>query len=110
MIVVLTVIVALLAIVVIAQQREVSALQETCQKLSKIAESDKTLFEYHHKKIKKLELAQQEQLERIISLTATTTQEHNNLKHWAYRSVGDIWYALENPLTGKEEEPEEVRS
>lgn len=110
MIVALTVIVALLAIVIIALQKEVKELQDVCERLANVAGSETKLFDHYAKKIKKIELAQQEQLDRIVNLTAAVEQKHGDLKRWTYKNVNDIWYAIENPLTGSEEESEEVRS
>lgn len=110
MIVALTVIVALLAIVIIALQKELDSMRDVCDRLTSVSKTEANLFEHTDKRLKKLELAQQEQLDRIVNLTAAVEQKHGDLKRWTYKNVNDIWYAIENPLTGSEEESEEVRS
>ena len=110
MIIALTVIVALLAVALIGMQKQVDSLTDVCDKLTSVHTSETKLFEMTDRRLKKVELAQQEQLDRIVDLTANVAQNHGDLKRWTYQNVNDIWYAIENPLTGKEEESEEVRS
>lgn len=110
MIIALIVIVALMAVALIGMQRELDNMRDVCDKLTSVHQSETKLFEMTNNRLKKLELAQQEQLDRIVDLTANVAQNHGDLKRWTYQNVNDIWYAIENPLTGKEEESEEVRS
>lgn len=94
----------------IAMFRDIQKLRTVCDKLTTVHQSEARLFELTNTRLKKLELAQQEQLDRIVNLTASVAQNHGDLKRWTYKNVNDIWYAIENPLTGKEEETEEIRS
>ena len=110
MIAVLFVLVGLMAGSMIAMQKEIDNMRDVCDKLTSVHQSETKLFEMTNKRLKTLELAQQEQLDRIVDLTANVAQNHGDLKRWTYQNVNDIWYAIENPLTGKEEESEEVRS
>ena len=110
MIAVLFVLVGLMAGSMIAMQKEIDNMRDVCDKLTGVHQSETKLFEMTNNRLKKLELAQQEQLDRIVNLTAAVAQNHGDLKRWTYQNVNDIWYAIENPLTGKEEESEEVRS
>lgn len=110
MITVLFVSVGFMAGFIIAMFRDVNNLRNVCNKLTSVHQSETKLFEMTNNRLKKLELAQQEQLDRIVNLTAAVAQNHGDLKRWTYQNVNDIWYAIENPMTGKEEESEEVRS
>lgn len=110
MITVLFVSVGFMAGFIIAMFRDVNNLRNVCNKLTSVHQSETKLFEMTNNRLKKLELAQQEQLDRIVDLTANVAQKQGDLKRWTYKNVNDIWYAIENPLTGKEEESEEVRS
>ena len=110
MIAVLFVIVGFMAGFMIAMFRDINNLRNVCNKLTSVHQSETKLFEMTNNRLKKLELDQQEQLDRIVDLTANVAQNHGDLKRWTYQNVNDIWYAIENPLTGKEEESEEVRS
>jgi len=110
MIAVLFVLVGLMAGSMIAMQKEIDNIRDVCDKLTRVRQSEARLFELTNTRLKKLELAQQEQLDRIVNLTAAVAQNHGDLKRWTYQNVNDIWYAIENPMTGKEEESEEVRS
>ena len=110
MMAVLFVLVGLMAGSMIAMQKEIDNMRDVCDKLTGVHQSETKLFEMTNNRLKKLELAQQEQLDRIVDLTANVAQNHGDLKRWTYKNVNDIWYAIENPLTGKEEESEEVRS
>ena len=110
MIIALTVIVALLALALIGMQRELDNTKGVIDHMVSLHKATKKLLEITDKEIKELKLAQQEQLDRIVDLTANVAQNHGDLKRWTYQNVNDIWYAIENPLTGKEEESEEVRS
>lgn len=94
----------------IAMFRDIQKLRTVCDKLTIAHQSEARLFELTNTRLKKLELEQQEQLDRIVNLTASVASNHGDLKRWTYQNVNDIWYAIENPLTGKEEESEEVRS
>lgn len=110
MMAVLFVLVGLMAGSMIAMQKEIDNMRDVCDKLTSVHQSETKLFKMTNNRLKKLELAQQEQLDRIVDLTASAAQNHGDLKRWTYQNVNDIWYAIENPLTGKEEESEEVRS
>lgn len=110
MIAALIVIVGLMAGALIGMQKELDNMRDVCDKLTSVHQSETKLFEMTDRRLKKVELAQQEQLDRIVDLTANVAQNHGDLKRWTYQNVNDIWYAIENPLTGKEEESEEVRS
>ena len=107
---VLTIIVALQAIALIGIQHRVDHLQDEAHTMTDLRVSAKKLFELTNKRLNALELAQQEQLDRIITLTASSAQNNGDLKRWTYKNINDIWYAIENPMTGKEDESEEVRS
>lgn len=110
MIAALIVIVALLAVALIGMQREMDNMQDVLSDMVGVHTATKKLFEITDKELKELKLAQQEQLDRIVDLTANVAQKQGDLKRWTYKNVSDIWYAIDNPLTGKEEESEEVRS
>lgn len=110
MIAVLFVLVGLMAVALIGMQRELDNTREVIDHMVGIQTATKKLFEITDKELKELKLAQQEQLDRIVDLTANVAQKQGDLKRWTYKNVSDIWYAIDNPLTGKEEESEEVRS
>lgn len=110
MIIALIVIVALMAVALIGMQRELDNTKEVIDHMVGLHTATKKLLEITDKELKELKLAQQEQLDRIVDLTANVAQKQGDLKRWTYKNVNDIWYAIENPLTGKEEESEEVRS
>ena len=110
MMAVLLAILGFMAGFMIAMFRDIQKLRTVCDKLTTVHQSEARLFELTNTRLKKLELAQQEQLDRIVNLTAAVAQNHGDLKRWTYQNVNDIWYAIENPMTGKEEESEEVRS
>lgn len=110
MIAALIVIVALLAVALIAMLREMDNMRSVIDHMTDLHQTATKLFASMSKRLDSLELAQQEQLDRIVDLTASVAQNHGDLKRWTYQSVNDIWYAIENPLTGKEEDSEEVRS
>lgn len=110
MIAILLAILGFMAGFMIAMFRDIQKLRTVCDKLTTVHQSEARLFELTNTRLKKLELAQQEQLDRIVNLTASVAQNHGDLKRWTYKNVNDIWYAIENPLTGKEEETEEIRS
>ena len=110
MIIALIVIVALMAVALIGMQRELDNVRDVLDQMTSAHKTATRLFDATNKRLKTLELAQQEQLDRIVDLTANVAQKQGDLKRWTYKNVNDIWYAIENPLTGKEEESEEVRS
>ncbi len=110
MVITLTVIVALLAVALIGMQRELDNVRDVLDRMTSAHQTATKLFDSTNNRLKKLELAQQEQLDRIVDLTASVAQNHGDLKRWTYQNVNDIWYAIENPLTGREDESEEVRS
>lgn len=110
MIAILLAILGFMAGFMIAMFRDIQKLRTVCDKLTTVHQSEARLFEFTNTRLKKLELEQQEQLDRIVNLTASVAQNHGDLKRWTYKNVNDIWYAIENPLTGKEEETEEIRS
>lgn len=110
MIIALIVIVALMAVALIGMQRELNNTRDVIHHMVGLHTATKKLLEITDKELKELKLAQQEQLDRIVDLTANVARNHGDLKRWTYQSVNDIWYAIDNPLTGKEEESEEVRS
>lgn len=110
MIIALIVIVALMAVALIGMRRELDNVRDVLDHMTSAHQTASKLFDSTNNRLKKLELAQQEQLDRIVDLTANVAQKQGDLKRWTYKNVSDIWYAIDNPLTGKEEESEEVRS